>query len=181
MLGPRLRHFDELNKITLALEKAAFNSLHRVLGELFVLNHEVVQVIAQIVSTRRAAVAIEHAEEADLGPLDVELGLVLRFQDVENNADAVLIVLPNNALIGVGRVTLNDATLLEGSLGGLVILEEQGLRVQHGWVVPKQKLLHLNELDVGVILQIVIVAYACVRILLGGPCGCRLVVATRVV
>ena len=49
--------------------------------------------------------AIEHAKEADLGPLDSCWNLlVLGFEDVQDDGDSVFVVFADDALVRVRRV-----------------------------------------------------------------------------
>jgi len=52
------------------------------LREIFVLYDEVVQVVSKVVSASCSTMAIENAEEADLGPFDVQVLLTFWFEDV---------------------------------------------------------------------------------------------------
>ena len=96
--------------------------------------------------------AIEDSEEADLRPLDVEVLLVLGLQDVQNDGDAVFVVIPYDSLIGVGSVALDDSTLLLAGLRWLMILQLDRLWIEWRWVLAEEQGLHLDELDVGVLL-----------------------------
>lgn len=48
--------------------------------------------------------SIEHAEEADLRPLDFDVAFVFRFQNIKNDADSVLVVVSNDSLVCIGCV-----------------------------------------------------------------------------
>lgn len=104
VLGTGLCLFNQRQKVALALSKAFFDGLDRVLGELVVLNHKVVQVISQVISTGRASVPIEDTEKADLRPVHVEVGFVLGLEYIQDDGDAVFVVVSDDALIGVGCV-----------------------------------------------------------------------------
>ena len=95
---------------------------------------------------------IEHAKEANLRPLNVKVDLVLRLQDVQNNGDAILVVVTDDTLVRVGRIRFNDTTLLLTCLRRLVVLQLYRLGVQRCWVLAKEQRLHFNELDVGIAL-----------------------------
>jgi len=47
---------------------------------------------------------IKHTEEADLWPLNVNIGFVLGLKNVENDAHSVFIVVSYDALVGVGSI-----------------------------------------------------------------------------
>ena len=77
------------------------------------------QVISQELSAQVSAVSIIHAKEGALGPC---LMLpVLRFDYIQNYGDAVLIISPDEALIGIRGVCPNDPVPAETALSGLVI------------------------------------------------------------
>ena len=62
------------------------------------------QVISQVISTGRASVPVEYAEEADLRPVHVKVGFVLGLEYVQDDGDAVFVVVSDDALISVGCV-----------------------------------------------------------------------------
>ena len=93
---------------------------------------------------------VEDAKEANLWPLNVEVDLVLWLEDVQNDGNAVLIVIANDTLVGVRRVRFDDSTLLLARLGRLVVLELYCLGIQRRWVLSEEKRLHFNELNIGV-------------------------------
>lgn len=77
------------------------------------------QVISQELSTQMSAVSIINAKEGALGPC---LMLpVLRFDYIQNYGDAVLIISPDEALIGIRGVCPHDPVPAETALSGLVI------------------------------------------------------------
>lgn len=62
------------------------------------------QVVSEVVSTGRPAMSIKDSEEADLWPFELQMRFVLGLQNVENDADTVLVVVPDDALVRVRRV-----------------------------------------------------------------------------
>jgi len=66
-----------------------------------------VKVVTEVVRTGCATVAVEYTEEADLRPLDVEVLLALRLQDVEDDGDTIFVVVSDYALVCVGCVRFN--------------------------------------------------------------------------
>lgn len=152
MLSAGLRLLHEAEEVALALSEAFADGLYWVLRELLVLDDEIVQIVAQVVGAGGASVAVEDSEEADLRPLDVQMLLVLWLQNVQYYRNTVLVVVPDDALIRVGRIRLDDAALLGTCLGRLVILQLNRLWIQGGRVLPKQQRLHLHELYVRVLL-----------------------------
>ena len=80
-----MRLLNEAEKVALALMEALLDGLDWVLRELLILHNKVMQVISEVISTCRATMAIKDSEETDLWPFDVEIRLVLRFEDVEND------------------------------------------------------------------------------------------------
>jgi hypothetical protein len=81
--------------------------------------------------------AIEDSKEADLRPIPLPM-LVLGFQYVEYYTDSVLIILADNALVGVGSIGLNYAALFVGGFGHLMVLELECPRVKRHRVVPEE-------------------------------------------
>ena len=84
----------------------------RELREVLVLNNEVMKIVAKIVSAGSASMAVKNAKEANLGPFHGQVLLAFRFEDVEDNRYAVLIIVSNNSLICISCVALYNATLL---------------------------------------------------------------------
>lgn len=117
-----------------------------VLRKLCVLDNELVQVVAEEVRTGISSVAIENTKEAALRPI---LDILLRrwLHDVEHNADPVLVVVPYDALIRVGRVPHDETVLAHTALGRLPARQVQG-----PWVgrrtVTQQELLDVQRLVV---------------------------------
>ena len=75
MLGALLSHLNKLDKIFFAFSEPklyGFLGIHR---ELLILDHKIVQIIPKVISTSSSTVAIKNSKEADLRPLNVELGL----------------------------------------------------------------------------------------------------------
>lgn len=126
VLGPGLSLLDEREEVAFAFSEALLDSLDRILWELLILNDEVVEVISQIVGTSGTTMSVEYSKEADLWPVDVKVGLVLGLQNVEDDRDAVFVVVSDDALVGVGGVRLDDSTLFLTCFRRLVILELDG-------------------------------------------------------
>ena len=61
--------------------------------------------------------SIKDAEERALGPCLVLSGF--RLQNVQNDADSVLVHLPDDAFVGVGSVCSDAAVLLCADLAGV--------------------------------------------------------------
>ena len=66
--------------------------------------------------------AIENTKEADLRPLDVEMLLVFRFENVQDYRNTIFVVVADDALVRVRCVRLDDSALLCAGLGRLVVL-----------------------------------------------------------
>jgi len=75
LLGALLGLLNELDETSFALFEPKLYGFLRVHRELLILDHKIVQVIPQIVSTGSSAMAIKNSEKANLGPLNFELGL----------------------------------------------------------------------------------------------------------
>ena len=151
----RLGDFNEINEAALAFFETSDDGLLRELGEIVILHDEVVKIIAKVVSTGSPTVPIKDTEEADLRPLNLQVLLALRLQDVQDDRNSVLIIVSDDALIGVCGVRFDDSTLFLGGLRRLVILKKECLWVQDGWILAEKECLDLDELDVGVLLRVV--------------------------
>lgn len=88
--------------------------------------------------------AIKYTEESALGPVIALLGWRLHY--VQDYGDSVLIIISDDALIGVSRIAGNDAILSHRALGLLEvgqlhsvrvwvrgISEEQSIDICHTW------------------------------------------------
>ena len=82
VLGSCLSLFDQTQKVTFALSESLLNCFYWVLGKLLVLDNVIVQVVTQIVSAGWASMSIKNAEKANLRPLNIQILLVLGFQDI---------------------------------------------------------------------------------------------------
>lgn len=102
-LGALLGHLNQVDEVSLTLLEACEDGLLRVGGELLILYHKVVEVIAQVVGTSSTAMTVKDPEKADLWPLSCEL-LVLGLEDVQDNGHTVFVVFTNDALVGVCSV-----------------------------------------------------------------------------
>lgn len=90
--------------------------------------------------------AVEHTEEAALGPvLNIFLGRWLHY--VKDNADPILVVVSDDALIRVRSVTHDETILAHTTLGRL-----PARQVESAWVgrgsVAQQQLLNVEGLVV---------------------------------
>lgn len=108
------------------------------------------EVVSEVISAGRPTVSVEYAEEADLGPINFQMHLILGFKNVENDADPVFVVVPDDALVCVCRVRLYDAAFLLARLRRLVVFQLDLLRVEHHRVVAEEQSLNLDELNVWV-------------------------------
>jgi hypothetical protein len=139
-----LNEADEVEFTFLKTSDDAFFGMH---GEFFILNHEVVEIVSEIVGASGSSVSIKHPKKAHLGPLNTRRQLFLfGLQDVQNNAHPVFIVFSDDALVGVSSVGLYVPALLLRGLGWLVILQVNLL-----WVlqrrVSKEQRLNVHKLD----------------------------------
>ena len=115
---------------------------------MLILHHKVVQIISQVVCTSCTTVAVKNSKEADLRPLDIQVCLALWLENVEDDGDAILVVLTNDALVCVGCVRFYHTALFLRCFGWLMILQDDKLGVQNGWILSEEQGLHLDELDV---------------------------------
>jgi len=75
MLGALLSHLNKLDKISFAFSEPKLYSFLGIHRELLILDHKIVQIIPKVISTSSSTVAIKNSKEADLRPLNIELGL----------------------------------------------------------------------------------------------------------
>ena len=111
-----LAHFQ---KSGLGLGEAFLDCLFWLPGEALLLDHVVVQVVSEKFGTRTAAMAIVDAEERASRPSFVLP--VLWLHDVEDDADAVLVVVADEALIRIGCVSTHYPVALIAAFSGLVV------------------------------------------------------------
>lgn len=119
---------DRVEEVGLSLLVAVDDSLARVCRELRILDNELMQIVAEEVGARVAAVAIEDAEKATLGPV-LHVLLVGRLHDIEHYADPVLVIITDNALIGVRSITHNEAIFAHAAFGRLPAGQIQERRI----------------------------------------------------
>jgi hypothetical protein len=92
--------------------------------------------------------SVEHTEETYLWPFNFDITFIFGFQDIENDTDSVLVVVPNDTLVCVSGVRLDDAALLLTCLCRLMIFQSNGFWVQRRWVLSEKQGLYLYKLDV---------------------------------
>lgn len=85
ILGPCLGHLDKIDKASLTLFETADNGFLRELWEIFVLDDEIMKIVSEVIGTGSPTVAVEHAKETDLGPLNIQVLLAFGLQDVEDD------------------------------------------------------------------------------------------------
>lgn len=131
-------------EIGLTFFEALDKGLSWVPWKMLTLYHKIVEVVSQVLSAQMSPMAVENPKEANLGPFTFPY-LVFRLKYVQNDADPVFIILANDSLISISSICLHDAALLVGGLGHLMILELEGLRIQHHWVLSKEQGLNVDE------------------------------------
>ena len=101
MLRSRLCHFYQVDETAFTLLEPCNDRLLWELREVLILHYEVVQIIPQVVRTGSPTMTVKDSEEAYLGPLNVQMGLALRLEYVENYRDSVFVVFSDDALVRV--------------------------------------------------------------------------------
>jgi hypothetical protein len=101
-----------------SFSNSILNSYSWILGEVIISDNKLVKLISQIVSTCCTSMTIVYSEEGASWPL-IHL-LKLRLDNIKNNTDSILIIVPYNTLMGVGRVAAYDAILLACKLGRMI-------------------------------------------------------------
>ena len=151
VLGPSLSHLNQIDKASLTLFETADDSFVGELREVFILNHKVMKIVPQVVCTGSSTMAVENAEETDLRPFHVHVLFALGLEDIQDDRDAILVVISDDALVGVGCVALYQSTLFLRSFGGLVIFQKERFRIEHRWVFTEKQSLHLDKLNVTIL------------------------------
>lgn len=144
-------HLNQVDKASLTFFETADDCFIRELREVLILNHEVMKIVPQVVCTGSSTVAVENAEETYLRPLNVHMLLAFGLEDVQDDRDAILIVISDDALVGVGCVALYQSTLFLRSFGGLVIFQKERFRIEHRRVFTEKQSLHLDKLNVAIL------------------------------
>lgn len=98
--------------------------------------------------------AIKDSEETYLRPLDCQMSLTFRFQNIQNNRYSVFIILSDYALISICSIRLDQATLFLTSFSRLMILQQNSLRIQNRRILSEQQSLHFDKLNILVLTQI---------------------------
>lgn len=83
----------------------------RIVRELGISNDKLVKVVTEEVGTRVATMAVENPKEGTFGP--VIAFLARRFHNVQNDGYSILIVVSDNALVGVCSIARDDAILAD--------------------------------------------------------------------
>jgi hypothetical protein len=81
------------------------------------LDDKLVQIISQEVCTCSSSMTVKHAKEGTFGPL-LSLSRV-RFQNIENDTNSVLIIGSNDSLVGVGSISSHYSILLVRTFGSV--------------------------------------------------------------
>ena len=111
------------------LEAAGCQGLGWVLWEAFLVYDYQVKLVFEEIGTRGASMPIIDCEVATLGPVcDVFATRWLRH--VQDDRDSVFVVVPLDALVGVGRVRCDQAVRFRGKLCWFVVLQGVILRLR---------------------------------------------------
>ena len=103
------------------LSYSVFYSYFRILGEVVVSNNELMKLVSKVVSTGCSTMAIIHSEEWASRPL-VHL-FELWLDDVEDDADSVLIIISHNSLMSVSWIAAHHSVLFASKLGWMVRID----------------------------------------------------------
>jgi hypothetical protein len=75
------------------------------------------------------SMAVKYSKKAHLGPLAFPI-FGFRLENVQYYADSVFVILSDNPLVSVGRVSFHNPALFIAGLSYLVIFKLKGFRVQ---------------------------------------------------
>ena len=107
--------FNGIEEVHFRLPEAVNDRFAWVLRKLSIANDKLVQIVAQEICACMTAMTIEDGEERAFGP---PVALLLRWLlHVEHDGHPVLIVVSNDALVGVRCVGLNHPILFHRILG----------------------------------------------------------------
>ena len=81
--------------------------------------------------------SIKHSEEANLGPLNIDVGLVLWLENVQNDGNPIFIIVSDYTLVCVCCIRFNYSTFLLTCLRWLMVFELNGLGVQRSWILSE--------------------------------------------
>ena len=98
-----------LDEVTFRISEPVYYGLLRILWELWVSDYKLMEVIAQEVSTWIAAMSIKYTKKGTFRPV---IALLARwFHDVQNDRNAILVIISDNSLICVCSISRNDSVL----------------------------------------------------------------------
>lgn len=106
----------------LSLCNSIFNRYFRILREVLIPDYQLMQLVPKKVGTSRAAVAVINGKE--WAPWPIFYLFELRFDDVQDNRDAVLVVISYNSLVSVRRIAAHDAIFLAREFSRVIGLNE---------------------------------------------------------
>lgn len=95
-----------------------FDSLLRVLWKVVIPHDQLMKLVSKIVSTCGSSVTIIHCEKGASWPF-VDL-LELWFDDVQDDAYSVLVVVTDDALMSISRIATHHSILLASKLGWMI-------------------------------------------------------------
>jgi hypothetical protein len=128
--------FDHPQERVFAFFEALNECLFGVSWEMLALNHEIMQIVSEVLGAYVTSVAVEDTKEAHLRPFTLPC-LVLGLQYVQNNTHTVFIILSDNALVGVSCIGFDYAAFLVRGLGYFMVFELEGTRVQWNGVITE--------------------------------------------
>ena len=118
-----------------SLSKSVSQSIFWIWGKCIISDNKLMQIVSQKISTHISPVTIIHCEERAFRPWG-EMRFVRRTSHVQNDGDSILVVVPNDALVGVGSVSSHNSISFKRAFWGFKVRQLQLLRVRH--VRPKK-------------------------------------------
>lgn len=111
-----------LQESLLGFSTSAFDSFPWILWEIWMLDYQLMQLVPQIVSTRRSTMAIIDSKEGTSGPILSIFEFWLDY--VQYNGDTIFIVVPDDSLMSIRRIWSNHSISFAGKLCRLVGLNK---------------------------------------------------------
>jgi hypothetical protein len=95
-----------------------FNCNFRILWEVFISHNKLMKLVSEIICTSGSSMAIIYGKERASWPF-FNL-LKFWFDYIQNNRNSIFIIISNNSLMGIGRITTYNSVLFTGKLGWMI-------------------------------------------------------------
>ena len=145
-----LNHHD---KYAFTFFKPINDCLGRILREMFILYHIVMQVVSQEFCTCWPAMSVKNSKEAHLWPFNIHMLFIFRFHNIQNDTHSIFIILSDDSLVSISSICLDNSTFLVRSFGYFMILQLESFWIEYSWVFSKKQSLNIHELNITVLVR----------------------------